>query len=112
MSRVASSPYDEIQLRNWRVAHFLAFLLALAIFFGLVGSLVSIETDLSPPDIIGVPWALGIFWIWGWMIRDLYMNGTPTNHVAWLLILVLVPVFGVLMYFIRIWRPRNRPFEG
>ena len=108
---MTSSPYDEIRLRNWRVAHFLVSLLVLFILLGLSGIFVSPKIDLSPPDIIGVPWALGIFWIWGWMIRDLYLNGAPTNHVAWLLVLVLVPIFGVLMYFIRIWRPRNRPFE-
>ena len=105
------SPNDQARLRNWRIAHVLAALVALFMVAALAVNFANPAEDVSPPRILGVPWAIGVFWFWGWMIYDRYQNNVPTNKVAWWFILIILQMFGALMYFFSVWRPRNRPFD-
>jgi phosphatidylserine synthase len=110
MNSPSISPYDADRLKKWRIAHVLALFVALFIAVALVANFTSLFETTSPPDLLGVPIAISFFWLWGWMICDLYQNGVPTNKTAWWFLLIGLMYFGVLMYFFSIWRPRNRPF--
>lgn len=105
------SPYDQTRLRNWRFAHLLAALDALFIVIALSVNFTDPVEHPSLPDLVALPVVIGIFWFLGWMIYDLYENGVESNKAAWWLIVVLLNVFGALMYFFSVWRPRNRPFN-
>lgn len=111
MSSPSTSPYDADRLLKWRIAHVLALVVALFIGVALVANFTVIFETTSPPDLLGAPIAISFFWLWGWMIRDLYHNGVPTNKSAWWFVLIGLMYFGVLMYFFSVWRPRNRPFN-
>ncbi len=106
------SPYDQMRLRNWRVAHLLAALDALFIGFAVIVNFANPVEDPLPPKLLALPFVVGIFWFLGWMIYDLYQNGVPGKKNTWWFALTFLHVFGALMYFFKIWRPRNRPFDN
>ena len=111
MNSTSVSPYDADRLRKWRVAHILALFVAMFIAFALIANFTSLIVELSPPNVLGVPMVVSFYWLWVWMIRDLYLNGVPANKTAWWFILIGLLFFGVLMYFFSVWRPRNRPYD-
>ena len=63
------------------------------------------------PDLVGVTMTLGLVWLWGWMAFDLYKNGAAADTKVWWAIIILFNFFGGLIYFISVWRPRNRPLK-
>ncbi len=108
---MSSQLHGEHALRNWRVAHVLAFLVALAILFGGLSLSNSSPLAALTNSVVNYALAAAWIWMWAWMVFDLYQNGAPSNHVLWFLALVLLPIFGVLLYFVLVWRPRYLPIE-
>jgi hypothetical protein len=103
--------YNQVRIRRWRVAHALALLLVTMLVIGLAPNSLELAEWLTIPDLVGAAMALGFVWLWGWMVFDLYENGAAADTKFWWAILILLNFFGVLIYFISVWRPRNRPLK-
>ena len=111
MSSTSLSPYDADRLRKWRVAHILASFIAVFIALALFANFTSLNVESPLLNVVAMPVVISFYWLWIWMIHDLYANGVPTNKTAWWFILIGLLFFGVLLYFFSVWRPRNRPFD-
>ena len=102
-----STPDNENALVSPWVAHALALVTVLTLLCALYVNLFVLDDGeiYRANPIVGVPVALAIFWLMGWMAADVIGGRRTSNRGYWLVSMVLIPVFSTLAYYFFLWRP-------
>ena len=104
------SEETEVQLAKPWIAHILATISILTLLFAFslrifVGDAAG---SLDIPAIAGIPMTIAIFWLIAWMAADVMGGRRTSNRVAWLVLVLCVPVIGALIYYFARWLPAQR----
>lgn len=92
------------------IAHVLVavIILALALVLYLRLFVLAADETYSFPLYAGLPTALAVFWLVGWMAADVIGGRRTSNRAAWLFVILCLPIIGALIYYFTRWLPAKR----
>ena len=107
---MSSAEDGQNELASPWIAHVLVAIVILALTFVLYLRLFVLAADetYSFPLYAGLPTALAVFWLMGWMAADVIGGSRTSNRAVWLFAILCLPIIGALIYYFARWLPKKR----